>query len=966
MNWSSGNGNPKQRRQEWDCGGWWDERRSVSSQRGSDGEFYGQNEFGPTSDGGNDRRQMNSSSRGDNGRRHEVNSCWMYTGWSTRDDAYGSDERRDGDFVVGYPERFHEHRFSSIHQGGWGGNGPSPGFASESVGWGSGRALPQRGSNVEFYRHSEFGPTLDGGNDRRQMNSSSRGDNGRRHPGRFSSIHQGGRGGSGPSRGIASGSIRRVRNRTRGATKGGRAAQKKNDTENFNLVVTRPQATGGPVMTNQAVIGDARHVNLLANYFEVTRRSHWVVFFYRVDYNPGINRNDIKFSLLKQHVKNLPASMFDGNSLYSTARIFRHRRPLYSKRENTQERVQLRIRFVKPVVLTDSMYRELLNILFKNCWGLMKYQKMGLHFYNRNEAIKMVADRLQILPGLMTSIRIHKNSILLGVELTHKIRHLDNCLKIINNFKHKCDDENDVRNKLVGKTIMTIYNGITYKVDNVDWGKLPTDKFNWRGKQVTFMAYVRKRYQRKTKHRRQPMLVATPVKKYFHRGNMVGSVFLIPEHCRMTEFSEDMRTDHNLMKKVATNCQIEPSKRVMKTKEFVRRLHAVPNLTKELSLWGVKLQPRLVALTGQVIPKEGIILGEGKSEIPNNNYEWNQALKNAYEKAVDDVMSIRKYKDSIQLIFAILPKVATDTYAAVKKQATLKFGIPSQCFVAKRLRIEKILSSICTNMVVQMNAKLGGVPWTVENSIKKLMVVGLDMYHSGNGNADTVSAMVATTCDNLAKCYSTVSKLPKGATLSDKVKIDFDKCLQAYRNINNQLPNRIIVYRSGLRDGQCGDKTELGLMRDKIKSIYKESGQIEPTLTFIVVAKKIITRLFAEDKVGWNNPDPGTVVNDVITYPERCDFYLVSQHCSGMGMVAPSYYNIVYDTSVLGQDELQRFTYKLCHMYFNTCSPITVPAPCQYAHRLALLNSSLGGPVVSDELVSFSINEKLSNLLHFL
>ena len=36
-----------------------------------------------------------------------------------------------------------------------------------------------------------------------------------------------------------------------------------------------------------------------------------------------------------------------------------------------------------------------------------------------------------------------------------------------------------------------------------------------------------------------------------------------------------------------------------------------------------------------------------------------------------------------------------------------------------------------------------------------------------------------------------------------------------------------------------------------------------------------------------------------------------------MGSVSPTHYNVVYDTSGLKPDHMQRLTYKLCHMYYN-------------------------------------------------
>lgn len=48
----------------------------------------------------------------------------------------------------------------------------------------------------------------------------------------------------------------------------------------------------------------------------------------------------------------------------------------------------------------------------------------------------------------------------------------------------------------------------------------------------------------------------------------------------------------------------------------------------------------------------------------------------------------------------------------------------------------------------------------------------------------------------------------------------------------------------------------------------------------------------------------------------RYDFFIVSQAVR-LGSVAPTHYNVVYDSSGLKPDHMQRLTYKLCHMYYN-------------------------------------------------
>ena len=71
----------------------------------------------------------------------------------------------------------------------------------------------------------------------------------------------------------------------------------------------------------------------------------------------------------------------------------------------------------------------------------------------------------------------------------------------------------------------------------------------------------------------------------------------------------------------------------------------------------------------------------------------------------------------------------------------------------------------------------------------------------------------------------------------------------------------------------------------------------------------------------------------------RYDFFLVSQSVN-QGTVNPTSYNVVKDTSGLLPKHIQALIYKLTHLYYNWPGTVRVPAPCQYAHKLAFLVSN--------------------------
>ena len=68
------------------------------------------------------------------------------------------------------------------------------------------------------------------------------------------------------------------------------------------------------------------------------------------------------------------------------------------------------------------------------------------------------------------------------------------------------------------------------------------------------------------------------------------------------------------------------------------------------------------------------------------------------------------------------------------------------------------------------------------------------------------------------------------------------------------------------------------------------------------------------------------------------------------GTVTPVSFNVIADESMVRAAQLQLFTYKLCHLYYNWQGTIRVPAVCQYAHKLAFLISQSVHENVDEEL----------------
>jgi len=234
------------------------------------------------------------------------------------------------------------------------------------------------------------------------------------------------------------------------------------------------------------------------------------------------------------------------------------------------------------------------------------------------------------------------------------------------------------------------------------------------------------------------------------------------------------------------------------------------------------------------------------------------------------------------------------------------------------------------------------------------MVIGYDTYHDSVQKNKSVGALVASINGTFTKFVSTAEFHSSPTEMTDRMCPMVLKALRRYNEQNTIVPERVIMYRDGVGDGQIPYVLEHEVAN--IEKCFKECGMEGVKFTYVIVSKRINTRFFRNGGKA-SNPPSGTIVDDVVTLPERYDFFLVSQSVR-QGTVNPTSYNVIKDTSGLKPQHLQALTYKLTHLYYNWPGTVRVPAVCQYAHKLALL--------VGDSLHKMPAEDKMDNLLYYL
>lgn len=212
----------------------------------------------------------------------------------------------------------------------------------------------------------------------------------------------------------------------------------------------------------------------------------------------------------------------------------------------------------------------------------------------------------------------------------------------------------------------------------------------------------------------------------------------------------------------------------------------------------------------------GIELGEPTILTAENDEPF--AYKNA----------LKTIKSETQFVMIILPNNVKERYDIVKKELTLTTPIPSQCVNYETIANPRRLPSKVTKIVVQMAVKTGGAPWTLNYSFppnQKMMIVGLDVYHSGERVTRTKNSIVgftATMDDTLTKYYSRVLINKPGKELVNSLQPVLEDALNKFKELNSQYPNHIVFYRDGIGEGQVKDalKTEVRSVSTQIGFIF--------------------------------------------------------------------------------------------------------------------------------------------------
>lgn len=763
-----------------------------------------------------------------------------------------------------------------------------------------------------------------------------------------------------------------------------------------------------------------RQVDVMANFIGIQPMQERHVYQYRIDFEPNIESRAQRrwfFSEATKHVFSKRPG-FDGmHDVYCAQKLANKlTQTAVDHPSEKGTRVQLTITCVSEVDWGSFEMTRVYNLHMKKFLHELGFYQVGLvGAWIHSDLAAPIADGriLSMVRGFRTAVnRFDGNKILVQLESVHKLMQRRNVLQIMTDIRQQkpANLREALQAELTGKLVITNYNKRTYRIENLRFDVRPNGTFNdsRANKPISYVDYYSQRHALKVSDMNQPMLEVVPNKARNRAGRgaetQTNDILLVPEFCNIAGLTEEQRNDNRLKMDLIRASQVAPGERVKQMKHFLDLFHANVNVRDALKEWGYSYEKSPIKLKAHVLPVTRIgFSADPKSYSPVNpssaDFSVNELarvpslanlaivttridmgrkqeilanLRRGFDKvklkparvsqidvAEGDspahyIASLRRLPNDVTAIVVVLHNQNKEKYDSIKKIATVERGLVTQCVTAKLMLDPKKAASASTKIAIQVAAKIGGEPWWADIPLKKAMICGYDTARDTTRRGVSYGAFLASMNDHYSRWYSRASSHDQLDQISTQLAECITESLKKYKETNGCYPDRVFVYRDGVGEGALALVYETELK--KILQVLKKVD-LKVRLTMIVVNKQVGARFYMRaNQDNFTNPPPGTVIDHTVTRQGRYDFYLVSQS-TRQGTIAPTYYNIIHDESSMQVEHHQMMAYKLSLLYYNWSGSVRVPAPCQYAHKLA----SLCG-----EHLHAQPNELLGDRLHFL
>ena len=609
---------------------------------------------------------------------------------------------------------------------------------------------------------------------------------------------------------------------------------------------------------------------------------------------------------------------------------------------------------------------------------------------NHKQIIETKNVSISFYPGFTTSFMETDSGNYLNVTLKNKIIQNETIYDYLNQYKYKNskDLQNEIKTDLKGRSFKVSYAKRNYKIDDIIFEKSPKNtNINYEGQTINLVKYYEMAHHLKIKDQNQPLIL---VRKTDSQGEPI-SLHFIPEFCSLSGLEDDATKDGFFMKELARYTKLEPVDRVNKTNEFINLLSDNERDKKnpgslsskeKCELYGIEIKPVNNLFDAYYMEETKLSGGNNKAvhakdrtfpvlkkkDMTNwicfyekNNYNEAESLYNNLDKASkafglkiaepewiemrnnssakDWTATAEDYfgKNKSDYDFAVFLLGKNDKiYKDLKKHSLCKNGYVSQVVKAKSMQKKGGVMSVCSKILLQINAKLGGISYkTLQDKTvndRKIMVVGVDSSHiKGHGTGVAMVATINDTFTNFFNKEEIIKEENNKEQLQYYVSSFIEKAVEVYKKENKEPPKNIIIYRQGVSLQQ---KEYLKAEIAEIDFALKTKNIL---YYYVLVNTKTTFKFFEKAGNRFSNPGSGLLVINGVTNRNFFEFYIQPQEVT-QGSATPTCFHVAYGDMNF-PEFIAKFTYDLCHIYSNWQGTVRIPNVIKAAEKLSKMTA---------------------------
>ncbi|KAG6860668.1 hypothetical protein C0995_008856 [Termitomyces sp. Mi166 len=331
--------------------------------------------------------------------------------------------------------------------------------------------------------------------------------------------------------------------------------------------------------------------------------------------------------------------------------------------------------------------------------------------------------------------------------------------------------------------------------------------------------------------------------------------------------------------------------------------------------------PRLAALVqgfSMKLGRSGVIMPQGRPRLIPISLSPERNDRNRVE-AIDKIR--RMFKDNLvqaqgrkpSFVLVLLENSDNYIYPAIKRIGDVELGLHTvHMQLSKVLTDDRKQDQYFSNVALKVNTKLGGINHLLDEAAmkwltkKKTMMVGIDVTHPGPGSREgtpSIAALVASVDDSFVQFPASLRIQKSKQEMLGELNNMLVERLLAYERKNKKLPERIIVFRDGVSEGQFDTviQDELPQILDAFKKFETKERKTKyrPQLSIIICGFDF-------------------------------DFYLQA-HAGLQGTVKATHYTVIYDENLFTADEIQRGTHDTSYLYARATKAVSLIPPAYYA-----------------------------------